>query len=323
MNFETLINKLPILPMNKAIKLLEDYQEKIGFKTFAEQQRALDIFMHKNNVLEKIKKEVFNEAFMNLAFMVKDRSLWSNAAFENIKRYPMIIWIECIGVMKEEQIVSLLNNYGKELPSSLIGLCVINLPEDTQLKALEQYKKYLKVDDGLFSNLYYSLSDKAKLKLKEFFPNKIADDILLELEDLNEEDILAKLTTEHESLMKLAADDLVEFILLKSRKLDTLTKFLEIFSEKINECSIFKFKLLITRYRYLANYRSNQYFDDEEQESKMLTDSALFQLFKNKFRQIGVEQTLLLFDNKTFYNSNKFTADVIFEFLDIAYSSND
>lgn len=66
MNFETLINKLPILPMNKAIKLLEDYQEKIGFKTFAEQQRALDIFMHKNNVLEKIKKEVFNEAFMNL-----------------------------------------------------------------------------------------------------------------------------------------------------------------------------------------------------------------------------------------------------------------
>lgn len=63
--------------------------------------------------------------------MSKDKSPWSKVAFENIKGYPMVIWIECIGIM------SLLSNYHKEFTSSLIETCIINLPESMQLKAIK------------------------------------------------------------------------------------------------------------------------------------------------------------------------------------------
>ena len=49
----------------------------------------------------------------------------------------------------------------------------------------------------------------------------------------------------------------------------------------------------------------------------------MFELFRDKFHQIGIEETLKLFDNQTHYKSNKFTVDVVLEFLDIAYSDCD
>lgn len=322
MKFVILLNSVLRLPMSKATKLLEDYQKNVGFKNFSEQQRVLDVLTHKANTQRQIKEEAFQEALMCLAFMSKDKSPWSKAAFENIKGYPMVIWIECIGMMDSESIMSLLSNYHKEFTSSLIETCIINLPESMQLKAVERYKSEIKSEDGMFANFYYSVSEKARIKLKEYFPDQIGDDILLELQDLDEKVVFERLSSEHERLMKLSADDLIEFILLKSHKLDTFNRFLELFSDKVNECSIPKFELLFTRYKYLGNYRG-YYFDDEEQQSELLTDSDLFKLFKNKFHQIGIEETLSLFDNRTHYKSNKFTADVVLEFLDIAYSGSD
>ncbi len=321
MKFEILLNSVLRLPMHKASKLLENYQKNEGFKNFAEQQRVLDILTHKVNTQKQIKKDAFNEALMCLAFMVKDRSPWSKAAFENIKGYPMIIWIECIGSLEAQHIMSLLKNYSKELPSSLIETCIINLPENMQLTAIEIYKNSIKPEDGMFSNFYYSVSEKARLKLRELFPDQMEDDILLELQDLDEKEVIEKLSIEQDRLMKLSSDDLIEFILLKSRKLDTLNKFLELYSDKVNESSIPKFELLFTRYKYLGN--SRDYYDEEEEKTNLLTDSELFKLFKDKFHQIGIEETLTLFDNRVYYKSNSFTADVVLEFLDIAYSDSD
>lgn len=321
MKFEILLNSILRLPMNKATKLLDDYRKNVGFRNFYEQQKVLDILTHKANVQRQIKEEAFQEALMCLAFMTKDKSQWSKAAFENIKDYPMIIWIECIGIMDSQSVKSLLNNYHKELPSSLIETCIINLPEKMQLTAIDKYKSNLNPEDKMYFNFFYSVSEKARLKLRAYFPNQIGDDILLELEDLDENEVFKKLSSERERLMRLSADDLVEFILLKSRKLDTLNRFLELFSDKVNECTIPKFELLFTRYKYIGNYRG-YYFDDEDQQSELLNDNDLFKLFKNKFHQIGIEETLALFDNRTHYKSNKFTVDVVLEFLDIAYSDN-
>lgn len=321
MKFEILLNSVLRLPMSKATKLLEDYQKNVGFKNFSEQQRVLDVLTHKANTQKQIKEEVFQKALMCLAFMSKNKSPWSKAAFENIKGYPMIIWIECIGIMDSQSIMALLNNYHRELPASLIETCIINLPENMQLTAIDKYKDKLNSKDEMFSNFYYSVGEKARIKLKQYFPNQFDDDILLELQDLEEDVVFEKLSSEHERLMKLSIDDLIEFILLKSHKLDTLNRFLELFSNKVNECSIPKFELLFTRYKYLGNYRG--YYFDKKQQSKLLTDSDLFKLFKNKFHQIGIEETLSLFDNRTNYKSNNFTVYVILEFLDIAYSCND
>ena len=280
MNFEILLNSVLRLPMNKATKLLDNYRKNVGFRNFYEQQRVLDILTHKANAQRQIKEETFQETLMCLAFMAKDKSPWSKVAFENIKNYPMIIWIECIGIMDSQSVMSLLNNYHKELPSSLIETCIINLPEKMQLIAIDKYKSNLNPEDRMYFNFFYSVSEKARLKLRDYFPNQIGDDILLELQDLDENEVFEKLSSEHERLMKLSADDLIEFILLKSHKLDTLNRFLELFSDKVNECSIPKFELLFTRYKYLGNYRGS-YFENANQQSELLNDSDLFKLFKS------------------------------------------
>lgn len=325
MKYEILLNSVLRLPMSKATKLLEDYQKNVGFKNFAEQQKVLDILAHKSNTQRQIKKEAFDEAFMSLAFMVRDKSSWGRVAFENMKGYPMIIWIECLGAMEPHHINSLLNNYGKDLPSSLIETCIINLPDNMQVKTIEKYRNSIKPDDGMFSNFYYSLCDKAREKLREFFPEQIDDDILLELKDLEENKVLEKLSTEKDRLMKLSSDDLIEFILLKAHNLDTLNKFFELYSDKVTESTLPKFKLLFTRYRYLGNSRDYYYFEDDEEETKteLLSDTELFKLFKEKFHQIGIGETLQLFDKQTHYKSNTFTSDVVLEMLDIAYSDAD
>lgn len=323
MKYEILLNSVLRLPMSKATQLFNEYQKNVGFKNFAEQQKVLDILTHKSNAQRQIKKEAFNEAFINLTFMANDKSSWGKAAFENIKRYPMVIWIECLGAMEAKQIKSLLNNYSKELPSSLIETCIINLPEAMQIRAIEDYKSEIKPNEGMFYNFYYSVCDKARIRLRELFPNQMGDDIILELKDLDEKKLIEKLSSERERLIQMSADDLIEFILLKTRNLSTLNKFLELYVDMIKESSISKFELLFTRYKYLEKLRELSYNYDEGKDSKLLSNRELFQLLKEKFHQLGLKETLTLFGNKAHYKSNSFAADVILELLDIAYSDID
>ena len=99
-------------------------------------------------------------------------------------------------------IMNLLSKYCGLFPSSLIETCIINLPENMQLVAIDKYYKYIDKDGVLYLNFYYSVSDKARLKLKAYFPNAIKDDILLELEDLNESELRDKLFLECDRLLK-------------------------------------------------------------------------------------------------------------------------
>ena len=323
MKYAILLNRIHRLPLSKATKLMNEYQKNTGFKDFAEQQRVLDVLTTKTNINSQVGEDVFMEVLMCLAFMAKEKSSWSSDAFENIKEYPMFIWIECLGAMKTQDIMALLNNYGRELPSALIETCIINLPENMQLKAIEKYKDELQPEGELFSNFYYSVSEKSRMKLRDIFSDKIDDDILLEIEDIDENEVEEKLLSEKSRLARLTPDELVEFMLLKCNKIDTFNMFLKLYSKKIMESSIPKFELLITRYRYLTKLTKSSFSHNEKEENSFLSDYDLFCLFKEKFHQIGIEGTLRLFDNPSYYNNNDFTENVILEFLDIAYSDSD
>ncbi len=320
MQFALLLNRILRLPFDKANELREEYQEKVGFKNFYEQQRVFDILINKANVQHQVKEEEFLETYISLVFMTQEYSMFGEAALESIKNYPMILWIEAIGKLEPERIMTLLKNYHKKLQPSLIETCIINLSEDMQVEAIIKYRNQLDPNSVMFSNFYYSVGEKARIQLKEYFKDKIGDDILLELQDLEEDIVFEKLESEHERIMKLSIDDVIEFILLKSQNLDTLNRFFKQFSEKINECSPSKFQLLFTRYKYLRNNKGS-YFDNEKSKERF-TDSDLFQLFKDNFHQMGIEETLSLFDHQTYRERNQFTEDVILEFLDIAYSGS-
>lgn len=329
MKYEVLLNRILRIPIKKASKLFEDYGNNDGFKTFAEVQRVSDVMTYKTNAANQIKKEFYKMLLTTLYFMAEEMSNISKDAFESVKHYPMVMWIECIGLMKSDEIMALLNNFHKELSSPLIETCIINLPEDMQLTAIDKYKSKIDIENSMYSNFYYSVSDKARLKLRKCFPNIIGDDVLLELEDLDEDVVIDKLSSEKERLMKLSSDDLIEFILLKATKAATLNRFFDLYREKVNECSIPKFKLLFTRYRYIRNGNVISHYgggcnclwgDEDVKKLDLLTDNDLFKLFSTKFHEFGINETLILFDQKYgSYSVNEFTELVVLEFLDIAY----
>ena len=49
MQFALLLNRILRLPFDKANELREEYQEKVGFKNFYEQQRVFDILINEAN----------------------------------------------------------------------------------------------------------------------------------------------------------------------------------------------------------------------------------------------------------------------------------
>lgn len=322
MRYEILFNKCLLFSLDKGTKLLEDYQKQYGFKIFAEQQRVLDVLTRKANMHKMIKMEAFEEAFFSLMIMSKDVSLFSRAAFENIKKFPMVIWMEAISNLDAKDIKQLLNNYHKELPSTLIELCIVNLPDEMQIECINKYKNYLKCDDDVFSSFYYAVSSESRKCLSKMFSGISKKDIILYLNDLSEEEVVKKLSSEYESISKVSSDDLIEFILLKARSLKTLNIFLNIYNGKVMECSLSKFKLLFSRYKYLSNY-GRYYFDEDIDDEELLDDLELLKLFRDKFHQLGLVETLSLFGNITNYKCNDFTVEVILEFLDIAYFDPD
>ena len=116
MKFAVLLNRILRLPINKGIELQEEYQKNVGYQNFYEQQRVFDLLTTKLNTKREIKERAFDEAFLSLAFMVKNKFNLGKAAYENIKNYPMIVWIECIGAMDSQSIMDLLSNFHKEFP---------------------------------------------------------------------------------------------------------------------------------------------------------------------------------------------------------------
>ena len=138
MQYQLFYNKLFRIPFKKALELVKEYEEKYKFKTFAEQQKVLDLITQKGNFSSRVKEEVMREAVMYVHFASGEKSEFSKVAFDELKKYPMAIWIELIGVLDEERIIKLLKNYSHRMPSSIIELCIINVREEIQSNLIKQ-----------------------------------------------------------------------------------------------------------------------------------------------------------------------------------------
>lgn len=325
MNYTVLINRLMMLPFNRVIELFSDYEKNIGFKTFAEQQRVLDLLFERKDIENRLKDEVVQEAAFAYTIMSLGKNFMAKEAFNSMKKYPMVVWVEAVQVLDADGIMKLLNNFHRELTPSLIGMFIINLPVSMQLEAIDKYYKEFEINDCTFENFYYSVSDQARIKLNEYFEELDKNDFLLELNDMDEDMALKKLLEKKNVVLRLDADDFITFILLKFTKVSSFNTVIDNFKELIENCSEEKFELFFTRYKYL---KSNEYeydFDDYYDlniKKDNVDDLELFNLFKNKFSLLGIERTLSLFDIKRNYEINEFSVEVILTFLEQVYEDS-
>lgn len=328
MKYTILFNKILMLPFDQANNLFEEYHNTVGFETFAEQQRVLDLLFQKCDIVKRLKDEVIQDAAIAYTFMSLGKNYMADCAFENMKKYPMVVWIEALRFLKAKDIMNLLNNYHGELTASLIEMFIANLDENLQVKAIDKYINDINVDDKMFLSFYYAVSDKARRKLQEYYPDELGEDILLRVKDMAEEEAVIFLLNNKDKVSELDADSFIELVLLKLTKASNVEKIIANFNEMIDECSAEKFELFFTRYKYLDMYRYNyedydDYLEEDDDSKKGLTDLELFNLFKNKFHQIGILRTLLLFDNKEYYGINEFSIEIIMNLLDVAYRDCD
>lgn len=328
MNYTMLYNKILMSPFKRANELFKEYHDEIGFKNFAEQQRILDLLSQKFELFSRLKEDVIQEAGVAYTLMSSSKNFLSDCAFENMKSYPMIVWIEALCFLKPADIMALLNNYHEELSTTLKETLIVNLDDKLQLEAVVQYKDDIDIDDQMFLSFYYAVNDKVKCKLREYFPDELDEDLLLKIKDMSEENAMSFIFDNKEKIIGLDADSFMEVILLKFTKASDIEKIIINFNELIDGCSSEKFELFFTRYRYLDLYRykfSDCYdgLSEEDDKKKGFTNLELFDLFKNKFHQIGILRTLQLFDDKNYYGVNEFSIEIIMNLLDIAYRDLD
>lgn len=329
MKEEVLLNKLFRLPINKGLKLYKKFMDetKVDATTFAIHQQVADIIGEKIALKERIKEEVFDKTRMYLAFIVNRDSIFSDVAYEEMKKYPVIIWIELIGDLNQKEITTILDSYGHNMPSVLIESLIINLPEKKQAKSIEKYKDRFDSKNEYFQSFYYCVGKEAQNTLKNIFKSDIEEDAILNIKDLTEENLLNGLSANKERLASAEMDEIVEQILLKTKNPQTIFSAIELFNDRIQEISDMRFKLLIKRTAALLgkNYdipREVNLFSDEDDQPEEIKsiELELFERFKSRFYTLGLAETLELLNVQVnFYDDNKIGNDIIFNFLDIAY----
>lgn len=327
MKYELLINKCLRLPLHKALELVHAYEQEVGFKAFAEQQKALDILAHKTNTQKMFKDEAFQSATLYLHIMCRKKDGFAEAAFEKLKEYPMVIWIEAIGTLKDTDIEQLLKNFGKQLPPSLIETFIIQVDDNMQTWLIEKYKSFLDVSSPTYENFYYSLCDDGRKKLQILFPGVIHESAKLLLSDVSEKNFTLFVQTHLEELKKMSIDEIVEMLLLKTESISIMMDVLEIFKEELEHISSDIFEIFITRYLYLRNNRSDygySFWDFDEQEEQEVkreycTDLELLHFFSKQFHSLGLERTLALFDAKVGYYTSTIGEEIFYAFLPSAY----
>lgn len=318
MEYEVLLNKILRIPQSKGVELLNEYQSKHKFKTFAEQQRVLDLLTIKTTQLDRLRKEFLYETMVILKMMAKRKNKITIEAYESIKHYPMIIWIEIIGSLEPQEIINLLRNFHDSLPTSLIETCIINLPDNEQAKIIKTYHKKIDCKSDFYYNFYYSVSPESEDVLDALFPDVVNEKLLLTIKDIKEEDLIDFLNDNICELKKYNEDEIIEAVLLKVTSCDVLAKFFKLFKDIIIKCSNPKFELLLKRYCYLP-YANEDYGNEDR---KVLSDLDLFEIFKEKFHDMGAFKTLKLFNNTKSYGLNKFSEEILLDFLDIAYEDD-
>ncbi len=328
MEYQLFYNKLFRIPFNKAVELLNEYKEKYQFKNFAEQQKVLDLMTQKGNFSSRVREEVMREAVMYIHFASGEKSELSKVAFDELKKYPMAIWIELIGVLDEERIIKFLKNYSHRMPSSIIELCIINVREEIQSDLIKKYSKRIDEHGDLYKNFYFSVGEQARNALDELYPDIMRFIPLLKLEDLEEKYVYEFIGKNVEVFKEIGLDALLEVLLLKVESMElVLDILLNYFKEQLDELSDEKFEFLMTRYMYKRERfgrHSYSWFDDEENEEKeKYEDEDLLRIFKDRFKKLGLLRTLSLFKVRASYDGNKFGEQIIYEFLSDAYESEE
>lgn len=328
MKQEELLSKLFRLPINKCLKLYENFmnETKVDATTFAIHQQVADIIGEKIAIKNRIREDVFDKTRMYLALMISKDSIFSKTAYEELKRYPIIIWTELIGDLNESEIMIILNEYGQDMPSVLIENLIMNLPEEKQSKVIRKYKNRLDSTKDYFQSFYYCVGESARKTLKNIFKDAIQENPLLYIEDLKEEELLTSLTTNKKDLLSANMDALVEQILLKTKDPNLIFSAIEIFGDRIQEISDIRFKLLVRRTvklleKEFALSRRNSIFDENDSKDELPSiELELFKRFQKRFYSLGLLETLELLNVQVnSYDDNKIGNEIIFSFLDIAY----
>ena len=315
MKYEILINSVYRLPLKKAIKVLNYYQSKIRFNNSEEQQSILDMITQKRNIDKNIKNGLFNTLIKRLNEKDVDVLL-------DYEKYPNILWTEIIEYVDKDILKELFEENIDKLSSFLIETYILNLPKKDQAKITDQYLDKLDQTSESFYSFYYSLKKKTRNKIKYKISNKITDDLLLKIKDLDESQLVEILKNNSKKIIKQDSNALVELILKKGTKIETYNLFFELYRSKIIKCSNSNFKLLFKKYKCLVNdyiYTNNQSKIEYTKNEKIIEDTILFDLFKEKFYKIGVTNTLKLFDKVIYYGCDDFTVHVVLELISIAF----
>lgn len=320
MIFKLIYNKIFRKPMSECVKIFEEYNKLPDKnKTFAEQQQIMDSLSHKTFSRKMIKDEVFKEAAISLMFCLKNRSKLTDKFYEELKKYPMIIWIELMEIIEDKDRLLFLKNYHKELPQMILETFIINLSDSLQVETIEKYKNYIKPSKETYENFYYSVCSEARKKLDRLYPKNRDIDIIEELKDLEEKDLYDAVYKNKNKIGHKLLEEYIEMILEKTTSLDTIINTLKIFNDKLDNISNELFELLITRIKYLQkDYCKNRYYvwdvEDEIEESEY-DDLNIYTLFKERFLKLGLEKTLDLMDLKTGYSANETTVNIVLDFI--------
>lgn len=323
MNYEILLSKLLRLPLKKCAKIYDKFIKEDNH-TFAESIQAMEAFETKARYIEMIKEDAMFELMLALSMMSMNKNMVVDELFEESEGYPMIIWIEVIGEFDAQRINGILKNYGTKLPSTKVETLIINLPRSQQADAIEKYQSSLDPTSELFQSFYYCLGEDAQSKVKQLFPNSIKINPLLELEDVEEGLIAKKVIAQKEKLKEVPMDSIIEFLLLKENNFNNALEVLKNYSDRLNEISDMRFKLLVGRLNQLSGKVRKEYSlfgedDDELEEPRLL----IFKTLKSRFKSLGLKETLELMDAKvSAYYDNKLGNDIAYEFLDVAYKDD-
>ncbi len=324
MNYQIFYNKIYRLPFKKALELVQEYENNHKFKNFAEQQRVLDLITQKGNFNTRVKEEVMHESVVSIYFAAGKKSPFSDAAYEDLKKYPMAIWIELIGVLEDDRISNLLRNYSNDMPSVLIETCIINASDKLQVELIKRYSKKLDLKEGMYRNLYFSVCSDARNELEKLFPGAVEDVPLLEIEDLKIEEIKEYVSKNINRFKNIKIDDIVEILLLKSDSIDEILDILvSNFKDRLNELSNERFEFLITRCVYLREQNCNYYDWYDEEEKQKYSDVDLLDIFSDRFKTLGIHRTLSLFIVRPSYDGSVLGEKIIYQFLDDAYVSEE
>lgn len=242
----------------------------------------------------------------------------ARGAFEEIKNYPFLIWMEAIAELNPNQINAIMRNFRKELSPILVETFIINLPEQDQLKAIETYKDKFDVEGLTFRDFYNCLDEKGKSKLDSIFQDKIPRNYPVELSELSTDELIEEMVKNTNRVKQTSMDDLIEITMTTVKDTEKIFEILDILKDRLDEMSDMRFKVLVGFIKSRAATASDKYWRECRDYSEV--NRTIFEKLKPRFKKLSLKDTLSVLEAKVnSCNDNKLGNTIILEFLDNAY----